>query len=189
MTVLLEHKCQMYFRVKHTCSIEQQEASLKETWWKGAHYVPIICRCPFKVNKSMFCVFESLRQAWPPLTNNMSSSGFCVIFRGRTTAARIQAASFHSCILLPIIRLIRDAWRWNGYSVEPFIRNKSFAPWNSLNQLFSWLLCCRSFFFNVKDVQSQMKSYHYRWPTQHGCFGGFFCIHTKWGTPVQPLMW
>lgn len=179
MTVLLEHKCQMYFRVKHTCSIEQQEASLKETWWKGAHYVPIICRCPFKVNKSMFCVFESLRQAWPPLANNMSSSGFCVIFRGRTTAARIQAASFHSCILLPIIRLIRDAWRWNGYSVEPFIRNKSFAPWNSLNQLFSWLLCC--------SESNEKLSLPLANTTQ--LFWVFFCVHTKWGTPVQPLMW
>lgn len=189
MTVLLEHKCQMYFRVKHTCSIEQQEASLMETWWKDAHYVPIICRCPFKVNKSMFCVFESRRQAWPPVTNNMSSSGLCVIFRGRTTAARIQAASFHSCILLPIIRLIRDAWRWNGCSVETFIRNESFAHWNSLNHLLSWLLCCRSVLFLCERRSESNEKLSLLLAKTTQLFWGFFCVHTKWGTPVQPLMW
>ncbi len=92
-------------------------------------------------NKSVFCVFRALNsaeshcQARPPLINNMSSSGLCD-FRGRTTAARIQTASFHPCALLPITGLIRDAWGWKGYSVQAFIKIGVRLPalWNVLKQ-------------------------------------------------------
>lgn len=94
---------------QNTCAVAQREANKNEERMQksplgGPAIGQKLCCNYIMSNKSAFCVFRALNsaesqcQAWPPLTNNMSSSGLPVI-----SGEEQQLPGFRRPVSIPVL--------------------------------------------------------------------------------------